>query len=139
EGPCPMLPIARHWCHFETLGALPPAAADLAGRAGLREERLTFSYLTLRRDTLRLEASAGATRVVSGLLPSKGKLEILGCDHRGLRRIRRLKRDRSESNEGFADLRRGDRIRFSTEELRIGAKDQVQVTTGLAHPLKKPG
>jgi len=109
---CPMLESERDWCHEDMHVALPPASAEIARAAGLRWERLTYSYLTLRRDgrTLRdtLDPDAGEPyRVVSQPLPSKGKLEIFGCGAPGRVRLARLDRHRGPENSALDGADRG--------------------------------
>jgi ribosomal protein RSM22 (predicted rRNA methylase) len=103
-GLCPM--GERDWCHSEIRTALPARAAALARAAGLRDDVLTFSYLTLRNEPRTLAALA-PWRVVSGRLASKGKTELVVCGEPGLVRLRRLDREASEPNRRFDALGRG--------------------------------
>ncbi len=124
---CPMLETAGEWCHEDLPIDLPSWVAPLARAAGLRWQRLTFSYLALRRDGRRLVDEAATTRsadpgaarvhlrVVSELLRTKGKAEIFGCTSEGARvRMRRLDRDAVEDGPGqkataaWGSLGRGD-------------------------------
>ncbi|MCZ7677502.1 MAG: hypothetical protein M5U28_01480 [Sandaracinaceae bacterium] len=79
DGPCPMLPRERDWCHDQLPFVLPEPLARVAREAGLRWERLTYAYLTLRNDERRLWDLAArdprAHRVVGGPVESKGKSE----------------------------------------------------------------
>lgn len=102
---CPMLATAGEWCHEDLDVDLPPWLVPLARASGLRYQRLTFSYLVLRKDgrTLGQISTPGGTpsaghrarfRVVSELMRSKGKTEIFACTSEGERlRLRRLDRD----------------------------------------------
>lgn len=109
RGPCPMLEGERDWCHEEEKASLPPALVAVAKDAGLRGDRLRYSYLTLRRDGRSLidRAGEGAWRVVSQSLKTKGKLELFGCGAAGRVRFMRLDRHDSEANAAFGDGRRG--------------------------------
>ena len=116
-GPCPMLEVKRDWCHAERAVALPEPLAGLARAAGLRFERLTFSYLALASAPLERrfhspsqDGSGEVYRVVSSPLPSKGKLEWFGCGEEGRVRLTRLDREKSASNRGFCRARRGDLV-----------------------------
>lgn len=111
-GPCPMLEGERDWCHEEEKVELPPALVSVAKEAGLRGDRLRYSYLTLRKDERRLADQAGEDgwRVVSGALKTKGKLEIFGCGHPGRVRFTRLDRHAAEPNAAFGEARRGQVI-----------------------------
>ena len=126
HGPCPMLEHAKDWCHEDRDYQLSPALAGIARGAGLRTSRLTFTYLTLRRDDRTLakaigsaadrRAHVGTDRVEDGLLlravsqpiRTKGKLEIFGCG--GGRRLRlvRLDRHRTDANRALDHCHRGD-------------------------------
>jgi hypothetical protein len=110
SGPSPMLASARDWCHAEMPVRLAPPLAALARAAGLRTERLTFSYLTLRLEPSALARAADRTlgRIVSEPLISKGKRELVACGEGGLVRLRRLDRRRSDTNAVFDQLVRGD-------------------------------
>lgn len=121
RGPCPMLETERDWCHEDEPFALPPKLAAVARQASLRFERLTYAYLTLRKDgrTLRDLVGDDARRVVSMPLVSKGKRELLVCDDAGRTLLRRLDREASETNADFGDSYRGDVLKVSLEETRV--------------------
>ncbi|MCU0674201.1 MAG: methyltransferase domain-containing protein [Myxococcota bacterium] len=121
RGPCPMLETERDWCHEDEPFALPPKLAAVARDASLRFERLTYAYLTLRKDgcTLRDFVGEDARRVVSMPLVSKGKRELLVCDDAGRTLLRRLDREASEANADFGDSYRGDVLQVSLEETRV--------------------
>ncbi|MBX3252165.1 MAG: hypothetical protein KF901_33635 [Myxococcales bacterium] len=128
RGPCPMLEGERDWCHEDVPFALPPPLAAVARDASLRFERLTYSYLTLRRDGRTLAEALGEPlrRVVSMPLVSKGKRELFVCDERGRAILRRLDRDARPENAAFGDAQRGDVLRVADEGARIrGAVDRV--------------
>jgi hypothetical protein len=123
ESPCPALVRDSDWCHEDLPVDLPAWLVPIARAAGLRREGLTFSYLVLRKDGLRLAGSlpapprAGRLRVVSGAMPSKGKLEAYVCGELagaggalvGARsRAMRLNRDRSSGNVAWDAAARGD-------------------------------
>lgn len=126
RGPCPMLETERDWCHEDEPFALPPKLAAVARDASLRFERLTYAYLTLRKDgrTLRDFVGEDARRVVSMPLVSKGKRELLVCDDAGRTLLRRLEREASDANADFGDSYRGDVLQVSLEETRV-RKDRV--------------
>jgi SAM-dependent methyltransferase len=146
-GPCPMLLGERDWCHTDVHGPLPPPVAELAAAAGLRTERRSLAHLTLRSDGRRLDDGIGGVdgrgsvptasihRVVSSLLRSKGKREVMLCGEAGLLRCTRLERHRSEPNMDMDDLSRGDvvEVRGGTrrgEGLRVGPEDGVRRLMG---------
>lgn len=120
RGSCPMLETERDWCHEDEPFALPPKLAAVARHASLRFERLTYAYLTLRKDGRTLRDFVGdARRVVSMPLVSKGKRELLVCDDAGRTLLRRLDREASEANADFGDSYRGDVLKVSLEETRV--------------------
>lgn len=97
DEPCPLLVRERDWCHEDLPLCLPEPLATLARSAGLRFEGLTYSYLTLRAE--RLRCAPGASRVVGGPLPSKGKCEWELCTPQGALRAMRLDREREAAGE----------------------------------------
>jgi SAM-dependent methyltransferase len=136
SGPCPMLANARDWCHTDLPGRLPEGVAELAAAAGLREQRRTLAYLTLRRDGRRLVDAVRPHggqpyRVVSGRLGSKGKCERVGCGEGGLVRWTRLDRHAGPATEDWDHAHRGDvvlceRERANGPQSRLGPEAQVR-------------
>jgi SAM-dependent methyltransferase len=144
-GPCPALARESDWCHEDLPVDLPPWLAPVARAAGLRREGLTFSYLVLRKDGVRLAdappAPPGAVRlrVVSDRIRSKGKRDAFLCgeiasDGGGdpvAARVRatRLDRDACDRNAGWAELMRGDVLvvdpPLMLERPRIGIASSV--------------
>lgn len=134
DAPCPLLARERDWCHGELGLALPERLAELAESAGLRRERLTYAYLTLRNDERRLWDLAGrdprAYRVVGGPIESKGKTEWQGCGAGGLIRLRRLDRERAPSNAALDGAARGTLLRVD-RDLEDGADLRARPDVGL--------
>jgi hypothetical protein len=137
---CPALAREGDWCHEDLPVDLPAWLAPVARAAGLRYEGLTFSYIVLRKDAARLvdalPAPPGAARlrVVSGPMPSKGKLEAFVCGDLGAgpARVRamRLDRDETEANAAWDHAARGDLLvvtpGLDLERPRIGRDAAVQ-------------
>src|SRR5690606_23314837 len=107
-----LLERERDWCHSQLPFALPEPLADLARTAGLRTERLTYAYLTLRADGRRLSRDPAALRLISNPLNSKGKTERDGCGEAGLVRLRLLDRDRDPARDAWIDGERGSAVRL---------------------------
>lgn len=136
RGPCPMLDNDRDWCHAQVAFELPQQASEVARLAGLRDHDLTFSYLTLRRQAGHVGEAAHADetasaashmakqRIVSALLASKGKLELMACGEAGLARVMRLDRHRSEDNAVVSALRRGAVVSLPV----VGEDGRIRVT-----------
>jgi ribosomal protein RSM22 (predicted rRNA methylase) len=130
---CPVLAVDGEWCHEDLEVDLPAWVVPLARAAGLRYQGLTFSYLVLRKDGQTMR-SAGF-RVVSNLLRSKGKAELVICGADGVRRkIRRLDRDAGKGPDPFLALRRGDVATVSEidDRGRVQAGAQVRIDVGAA-------
>jgi SAM-dependent methyltransferase len=132
RGDYPMLARARDWCHERVPLALPETLAALARDAGLREQDLTYSYLTLHMQprSLRELAREPLWRIVGGPLRSKGKRELLVCGDATAGRARRLDRDASPDNAVFEELTRGDLASITGAEesgdvVRVGAATRV--------------
>ena len=133
--PCPLLERERDWCHERIQLALPKDAAELARAAGLRDEDLTFSYLTLRNTPGSLadlrSSPAALYRVVGGPLITKGKRELLVCGTDQARVLRRLDRKASPANAAFEQARRGSVIAVEAGDIAgpdraIGAETSIQ-------------
>lgn len=107
---CPLLARERDWCHAQLPLQLAEPLAAIARGAGLRAEGPSFSYLTLHaapRSLAELDPSATLYRLVSGALPSKGKLEFMLCAQTGPVRLRRLDRNASAQNSALDSAHRG--------------------------------
>ena len=116
---CPMLARERDWCHERLPATLPPELSELSRVAGLRDEELTYSYLTLRtqpRD-LAVLAPAGQRvyRVVGGPVITKGKREFLLCGATHAPRLLQLTRHRVSRGDPLDVARRGTVIAVAGE------------------------
>jgi SAM-dependent methyltransferase len=126
SGPCPMLAGERDWCHEALDFALPAPLADVAQRAGLRYQGLSYAALVLANQPRAASEGTGERyRVVSDPLRSKGKLELFGCGEPGYVRLTRLERDVSEQNRTFGELRRGD-VAELADAPRVGRESNVR-------------
>ena len=139
-GACPLLARERDWCHEQLPLALPEPLAAIARAAGLRSAQLSYSYLTLhraRRSLAELDVLP-AERVVSAPLRSKGKLELHVCGAGAVRRLQRLDRHQSASNQALAGLGRGCIVQLLTgaprdrEVLRVDESARVRVLQSVA-------
>ncbi len=144
--PCPALAREGDWCHEDLDVDLPEWLVPVARAAGLRREGLTFSYLVLRRDGIRLAGAmpapggAARLRVVSQAMPSKGKREAFVCGElagegegnalvAGRVKAARLDRDASALNAVWDGVKRGDLLVVTPapheNRPRIGPSSQV--------------
>lgn len=112
---CPLLLRERDWCHEDLPLALPPPLAELAKKAGLRFEGLSYAYFTLRQGAALSEALGGAARVVGGPVKSKGRSELLVCHEGQQRRLNVLARD---EDEALAHAQRGTLLALEVKESR---------------------
>ena len=132
---CPLLERDRDWCHERLQSPLPEEAAQLARAAGLRDEDLTFSYLTLRNEPgslAELSATGALYRVVGGPLVTKGKRELLVCGSDAARLLRRLDRKASAANRAIEVARRGSVVAIEAGDVAgpdraIGAETNVRI------------
>src|SRR4030095_5503640 len=141
---CPMLAATdRDWCHFYIQWDQPPFMKELDRLLKNKNEFLKLSYMIftskhlseLDRHQLKKEETAFVYRVVSNLMGSKGKSEIVLCGPGGRWHVSRLDKNRSESNRRFAELKRGDfvyvpkipsRPLVQEGDLRIEKGDRVE-------------
>jgi hypothetical protein len=150
---CPALVLDSDWCHESLPVDLPDWLVPVARAAGLRFERLTFSYLVLGkgrpslRDALVASKVAGRLRVVSEVIASKGKREAFMCGEfasssgdlvaarslvsRLTRHERDGARDRAERSPRWAHLERGDLLVVdpapAIESPRVGQAARVEL------------
>jgi hypothetical protein len=135
---CPMLQRERDFCHERVTCDLPTPLAELARGAGLRDTDLTYSYLTLHRQSRSLSelsshvAPNSLFRAVSGSLVTKGKTEAWLCGESLAPRGMRLDRHATPENQAFERAERGAILRVEpaasgddAARLRIGAGTRV--------------
>jgi hypothetical protein len=149
---CPALTLATDWCHEALAVNLPDWLVPVARAAGLRFERLTFSYLVLGkgrpslRDAIKAQPGAGRLRVVSEVIASKGKCEVFMCGDfsspgapdgvvAARARVSRLTRDErgGAALTRWSDLEHGELLVIepspSLESGRVGRGDRVDVVS----------
>jgi SAM-dependent methyltransferase len=137
---CPMLQRERDHCHERVPCVLPEPLAEIARGARLRDTALTYSYLTLHRQSRSLlevsnrDSGATALRAVSGSLASKGKIELWLCGETLAPRGMRLDRHEAPENAAFERADRGSILRIEpaatpeeASRLRIGASARVEL------------
>lgn len=114
---CPLNVVnLRDWCHFYFHWKRPDFIARVDKIIGNRKDWLACSYLVLARKEREWRSVFSNTRntwrVISNLMPSKGKQEIVLCGPPGRYHLTRLDRNVSSTNQSFDRLRRGDLIEF---------------------------
>lgn len=134
RGPCPMLAAGeRDWCHVELPGELAESVAAIAREAGLRDDAPTYARLALSRPTRAAAAvPAGALRLVSAPLGSKGRTELHACGASGSVRLVELDRDARGRPHALGSLRRGALVTVEGatpkgDGLRVGAAAGLEV------------
>lgn len=111
---CPALTNPKDWCHEDIPWEPPAPVKELDKLTGLRKDSLKFSYLVLRKDRLSLSDVRGPSvfRVVSEPLVSKGKIEFFLCGAGKRKLVTRMDKDRTDLNQAFEMLKRGDVVGF---------------------------
>lgn len=120
RGACPALVKPSDWCHAERSWSPPPLLDALAREAGLHKEALKMSYLVLApRGEAWVEPPAGRLfRIVSEPLEGKGRQRYMGCGPEGRVGLALQEKHRTEANEVFFSLRRGDVVAVEGTEPR---------------------
>jgi ribosomal protein RSM22 (predicted rRNA methylase) len=138
RGPCPLLARERDWCHERVELSLPPSLGEVARAAGLRDEGLSYSYLSLLAASRSLADLAPGTpllRVVGSPLRTKGKLEVAVCAE-DVHKLRRLDRDEQDGNRALDRVGRGTVLQVAGSPdrgvLRIEGGSQVQILQAIA-------
>jgi ribosomal protein RSM22 (predicted rRNA methylase) len=110
---CPALNRSeKDWCHDDIHWERPEYMAEIDQLAGLRKESLKFTHLIASK-AAKENKKAGTEQpfvVVSALIGEKGKVSAFLCGKDGRYRFELLRKDRSESNEAFLNLKRGEKI-----------------------------
>jgi ribosomal protein RSM22 (predicted rRNA methylase) len=119
---CPALDDERDWCHEDRHWDPPRRLGQLTRATGLRQQRLKFAYLVIRREPGTVAGDREALRVVSKLKKMKGASELWVCDDDGRRKLRLQKRDRGDANRAFERARRGELLEIGSEELETVAR-----------------
>lgn len=132
DGPCRMLTDCpeRDWCHVAFNWSPPPLVNQLDELTELNSRSLNFSWLAFRRDGLRAadaRADRDAWRILGDRIKEKGKEKMLACGDERCTTLVRLKRDRSDANDEFHDLRRGDLV-FASPAMTAKPGGEARVT-----------
>ncbi len=139
QGICPLnLANQRDWCHFYVSWEAPKFIQKIDKLIGNKNEWLKMSYLVLAPWELqKAKTEEGVWRVISNLMRSKGKKELVICGDRGRYHLHRQDKDRSPSNFEFDSARRGDFLEYQWEGLspvytavgkrRIEPEDSVSI------------
>src|SRR6185369_9560799 len=107
-------------CHAERSWRMPPLVEAIARAAGIRKEALKMSYLVLapRSEPWPAVPPGRLFRIVSEPLEGKGRQRYMGCGPEGRFGLALQEKHRSESNQVFFSLRRGDVVAVEGTEPR---------------------
>lgn len=134
RGACQALIKESDWCHAERSWRMPRVVEDISRAAGLHKESLKMSYLALApKGEAWPELPQGRYfRIVSEPLEGKGRQRYVGCGPEGRMGLALQEKHRTDANQGFFRLQRGDVIRISETEprgdgLALNEKSEVKV------------
>ncbi|EAU69338.1 conserved hypothetical protein [Stigmatella aurantiaca DW4/3-1] len=145
RGNCPALVKESDWCHAERPWPMPRVVEELARAAGLHKESLKMSYLML--------APAGEAwpepppgrlfRIVSESLEGKGRQRYIGCGPEGRLGLALQEKHRTEKNERFFKLQRGDVLSVTETEpkgdgLALDDRTEVRVVAPAGRGVPPP-
>lgn len=139
-GLCPLNQAqTRDWCHFYMNWRYPEFLMRMDKILKLKKDFLALSYLVFQKSdqsaSHQQSAPKNQWRVISNLMVSKGKKELVVCGALGRMRLTRLDREASQSNYDFHHAKRGDLIlceklnskREYDYEQRLAAKNSFKI------------
>jgi SAM-dependent methyltransferase len=118
RGNCPALLKESDWCHAERQWQMPRVVEELARAAALHKEALKMSYLVLapQGEAWPQPPQGRLFRIVSESLEGKGRQRYIGCGPEGRVGLALQEKHRTEKNERFFKLHRGDVISITETE-----------------------
>ena len=145
RGPCPALEKGSDWCHAERRWVMPRVVEEVARAAGLHKESLKMSYLVLApQGEAWPELTPGRLfRVVSEPLEGKGRQRYMACGPEGRLGLAMQEKHRTEANERFFKLQRGDVVAVTETEpkgdgLALTEKSEVRVVAAAGRMVPPP-
>jgi hypothetical protein len=145
RGNCPALLKESDWCHAERSWPRPHVVEELARAAGLHKESLKMSYLMLApKGEAWPELPQGRLfRIVSEPLEGKGRHRYIGCGPEGRVGLALQEKHRTEKNERFFKLYRGDVISVTGTEPKgdgfaMDDRSEVQVVAHAGRGIPPP-
>lgn len=120
RGNCPALLKGSDWCHAERSWQMPRAVEEIARAAQLHKEAVKMSYLILapKGEAWRELPEGRLFRIVSEPLEGKGRHRYMGCGAEGRVGLAMQEKHRTDANQAFFRLQRGDVIRITDTEER---------------------
>ncbi|HZI13861.1 MAG TPA: small ribosomal subunit Rsm22 family protein [Myxococcus sp.] len=145
RGNCPALVKETDWCHAERPWPMPRVVEELARAAGFHKESLKMSYLVLApKGEAWPELPPGRLfRIVSEPLEGKGRHRYIGCGAEGRVGLAMQEKHRTEKNERFLKLSRGDVIAVTETEpkgdgLALDDRSEVRVVAPAGRGVPPP-
>ncbi|MBJ6759591.1 methyltransferase domain-containing protein [Myxococcaceae bacterium JPH2] len=149
RGACPALVKETDWCHAERAWPMPRVVEELAKAAGLHKEALKMSYLVLapKGESWPEPPPGRLFRIVSESLEGKGRQRYIGCGPEGRVGLAMQDKHRTEQNERFFHLQRGDVIAVTQTEAKgdgiaMGEGSEVRMVAqagrGVPPPPREP-
>lgn len=113
---CPLNITAKgDWCNFSQNWKAPQFIQDFDALTSLKKSHLIYSYLFVEQGEPNQEKQSTQKFVaISDVMKQKGRLELIGCGEAGRIRFVRSNADRSDHNDNFGYLRRGQLFEAST-------------------------
>ncbi|MBF0493244.1 MAG: methyltransferase domain-containing protein [Deltaproteobacteria bacterium] len=113
---CPMLRAGdRDWCHFYIEWQEPEFMKQLSKMLKTKNDFLKTSYMIFSKaeksvldKVLGKAKAADVYRVISNLMGSKGKAEVVLCGPAGRWHVMRQDKNASPKNKAFSEMHRGD-------------------------------
>ncbi|MBX7149021.1 hypothetical protein K1X76_08035 [bacterium] len=110
QNECPLNVInKRDWCHFYFAWEKPELIERVDKLIGNQKDWLMCSYMVLSpTGEVMPQPIKDSWRVISNVMPSKGKKELVLCGPPGRYHVTRLDKNKSLSNASLDKIRRGD-------------------------------
>lgn len=121
QGECPALIKEDDWCHTDVAWERPKFIKAIDDIVGTLRLSLKYTYIILRKDGVTLSntlAEKNLYRVVSECFNEKGRVRAILCGENGRYEHIINKRDLSDSNRDFAEIKRYDVASLRGEEVR---------------------
>lgn len=118
---CPALIKGDDWCHTEVAWERPGFIKAIDELTGMLRLSLKYTYFILRKDGITLSDSMTQNnlyRIVSERFDEKGRVRAYLCGQNGRYEHIINKRDISETNRDFAEIKRYDVVRLEGSQVR---------------------
>jgi hypothetical protein len=110
----------RDWCHFYVPWEAPAFIQKTDKLIGNKNDWLKMSYMVLAPWALKTTHEDTSWRVISNLMRSKGKKELVICGQHGRYQLHRQDKDRSATNFEVDSIQRGDVVSYGWDDFPQG-------------------